>query len=509
MNRRAIVQNIIPVAIGMGIAVAALSLLLRAWYEVYSGELHGDALIFQTIGRGMLKGLKPYTDLFETKPPGIFLLHALSWKIFGSQFLVKLTQAAVLLGIPLLVLLPVLRLIEGNPASVRRVLSLLTLLFALLLGLYTAAMAGLGLAESYGAFFAVLFLALLVGRDCVSFKRGVILGVVLLSSVGLKEPFLLSILAGVILLHEGGGQSIIRFTSTAFVLPCVVAVLIGSVALFALGLVEPFFSVYLPYMLGVHVGQHPEPLAFRLFEVWRTFVNLGSFSWYFAVAITVLWILSCIAGIRKQGRMFGVRWVIASLLTFGAIAIGGDFYGHHFVFAVPVYAALWWVALRHNAFSLHSVLPVVVASLLLLTAFSTARFSYADQLRTWQEQEQVLRSAARTLDTVMERCGYEKYFQLMERGMGPYAYADAVPFGPVFIHYARFAGVPSYFTDESLKGLFETPGILISSLDDFQMTGDARKYIEQQFSENPPPCAGSDFIQPEPYFFLFRKEGGR
>ena len=105
----------------------------------------------------MLNGLTPYADLFETKPPGIFLLHALSLKLFGSQFLVKLLQAIVLLGIPVLVVVPSIAFVQGRSNAQRRLISLTSILFGLLLALYTANQAGEGLTESYGTFFVISY----------------------------------------------------------------------------------------------------------------------------------------------------------------------------------------------------------------------------------------------------------------------------------------------------------------------------------------------------------------
>ena len=42
-----------------------------------------------TIGHGILKGLVPYRDLYETKPPGIFLVSALSYLVTGGDYVAR------------------------------------------------------------------------------------------------------------------------------------------------------------------------------------------------------------------------------------------------------------------------------------------------------------------------------------------------------------------------------------------------------------------------------------
>src|SRR5687768_13434651 len=43
-----------------------------------------DQSIFHYIGREWLEGTLPYHDAFDTKPPGIYLLHSVLIGLFGS-----------------------------------------------------------------------------------------------------------------------------------------------------------------------------------------------------------------------------------------------------------------------------------------------------------------------------------------------------------------------------------------------------------------------------------------
>src|SRR2546422_741744 len=56
---------------------AIWELIRRVQLELL-GAVQPDAYLYFTVGRGILNGLLPYKDLFETKPPGMFLLSALS-----------------------------------------------------------------------------------------------------------------------------------------------------------------------------------------------------------------------------------------------------------------------------------------------------------------------------------------------------------------------------------------------------------------------------------------------
>lgn len=477
--------------------IAACGLIAHAWFEVSSGILHGDAQIFQTVGRGILNGLTPYKDLFETKPPGVFLLHALSLWMFDSQLLVKMVQAGVLLALPFLIFVPSVDLIANRPAEERRVLSLLSLLFGLLLGLYIANQAGHGLTESYGACAAIAFLVLLLYGKVNGARQLVILAVLMLLAVGFKEPFILTILGGVILMR--------RDILPSFVYPLGVAAALGLFALFILGYAGPFFQIYLPHMLGFHVHQHDGSTLVRALEIPRTFMNMGAYSWWFSVAVTTVWIAVPATAIAERNRGFFLRWIIASYLFFLAIAVGGDFYGHHFIFAVPVYAALWWTLLRTK---LHRFVLMMLIVAMTIGAFVDTRLLFGEKTRAWKEKETVMRTVAAVIDRTVEDCDWEKYLQLIPREGGPYAFTKASPYGPIFIHYSRFIGANAWYQSEHIHALQEAPLILIRDIDNSNLSDAAKEYLSERYSETPPACVGANFAQPEPYRLLFRRTNG-
>jgi len=122
----------ILIILTLAIVVAVAGLLARCYYEL-SGVMYGDTMIFQTVGRGMLNGLKPYSGLFETKPPGIFMMHALSLWLFDSQLLVKILQVLALLTIPVMVFIPAVHFMSERSAKQRQVLTLTSILLVLCL----------------------------------------------------------------------------------------------------------------------------------------------------------------------------------------------------------------------------------------------------------------------------------------------------------------------------------------------------------------------------------------
>ena len=496
------------VLLACAVVFAFIGLLAAAWFGVSTGYLFGDAQIFQTVGRGILNGLKPWSGLFETKPPAVFLLSASSLKIFGNQTLVTVTQAVAILAMPFLVLIPAVEIAKDQQQTVRRFVALGSFLFGTILALYSANQAGFGLAESYGAALAMGYVAVL--GSSLRVGRMSVLGIMMLAAIGFKEPFFFSMLAAAVLLMPSGNFP--KTAATDVVLPVAIAAAIGVLALLALGWFQPFFHVYLPHMMGFHILQQDESIVRRTFDISRTWTNLATYSAFLAVAVALLWIsFPCLAWAGSGGRsakiILTVRWIAASLLTLLAVGIGGDFYGHHFVFAVPLYAALLLAVLRLFIAAPSGVFRIIATAFLLLlsaaSAFST-QISYADMALRWKSEEGDMKKVAELIDHAMDACGYERYLQQIARGGGPYAYTRHSPYGPVFIHYSRFIGASKEYQSAYISALQNAPLILMNTAEDSNLSPYALQYIGARYSEKAPPCAGADFHQPKPYVLLFR-----
>src|SRR4051812_14363059 len=83
--------------VGIGVAaILAAVILLASIRAVWLSPIASDGAIFFALGRAILNGITPYRDLFETKPPGIFLLGSLSI-LFGGVTAAKLFSVLAIL----------------------------------------------------------------------------------------------------------------------------------------------------------------------------------------------------------------------------------------------------------------------------------------------------------------------------------------------------------------------------------------------------------------------------
>jgi hypothetical protein len=274
------------------LVVSALLFCVAA--SVLLGDLPPDAGIFLAVGRGFLNGKPLYTGLFETKPPGIFVLSAVAHILGG------VVAAKVLCLLGLLLVIGICTRLEGRRGFV----------VGVLMSCFIILSAGPFYSETVGV--CLLFLYLLR-------RNLILLTISLFLPIFLKEPFVLPCLALGILLNKTG---FLRF----YVLPQFLAGMLFLVALLLLGCFSSYFTLYLPFMLSVRVGtaSNTGPIPLLLW-VMRLFPLLP---------------LLLFPAFRADPLRSGI-----ALLLAGASTLIGGFDGQSAVFLAPILA---WLLLQNR-----------------------------------------------------------------------------------------------------------------------------------------------------------------
>lgn len=244
--------------------------LARSVQAIARGSMDGDVLLYLLMGRGMLNGLQLYVDLYESKPPGMFALSALSLITTGDAGLLTALQICGLVLVPMLLGWYGWRCCRGKNWMEQLLLVLTQLGIGILLMLYLEERASGMETESFGSFFGILFaLCLAMGSGGRSRVWDVLAGLALLATVMMKEPFLLTMLAVAMLLCRSRAD-VLRY-AVIFAL----AGLAGALLLWLAGYLEPYVSVHLKNMLfeRTHFAS-PLPLWLRALHVRPVFVNL-------------------------------------------------------------------------------------------------------------------------------------------------------------------------------------------------------------------------------------------
>lgn len=248
-----------------------------------------DYLIYTTVGRGILNGFTPYVDLFESKPPGVFLLAALSLAVTGNERLAMLLDVGFLLFFP--VGLALFSLHQPRPRKYmhRALIACLAFCLGTLLVLYIDEHRGSYQTELFGALFASLYLGTLVGNLPEQKWLTILRGLLLLATVGLKESLLPATMAAALIVCRDSGQFI-----RAYLVPLGLAVA-GGIAFLALaGWLGPYLHIYLPAMLQYRITVGADPPLFRGLLIRRVFVHLTTYATapLFGYVLALLWACS-------------------------------------------------------------------------------------------------------------------------------------------------------------------------------------------------------------------------
>lgn len=212
-----------------------------------------DIPLYFVIGRGVLNGLTPYVDLFEWKPPGMFLLTAVSLLITGDQRFLSVLVVLALLCIALAPFLFVRHSSRGQSWNVNRLMVIGTALCCgLLLALYLERWATGMDTETFGGFLGVLYALSLLWQPRRPIRGTLVRALLLLGAIGLKEYYFFILFAVALLLTRD-----VKDLVKKFFLPLLFAAVLGAVLLFLLGFLHPYLTIYLPALLHQRLAQDP------------------------------------------------------------------------------------------------------------------------------------------------------------------------------------------------------------------------------------------------------------
>ncbi len=486
---------------------AGIALILRSYYE-FRGPITADTTLYMAVGRGLLNGLVPYADLFENKPLGIFLLSSVSLFFFGDQTIASVLEAIIVLSFPCALVTMAWLETKHLPRVRRSILLALSFLFGALLGLYTAERSGEFQVESFGAFFGLLYL-ITIARHMKNMGR-VRTGVAalfLLCSIGMKEPFLLTTCAGAIFLCHGNFRSLWRI----FGIPVVLASFLGVTFLAAMGYLVPYVTIYLHEMFGIHIYGSGSP--WRRGLDWQiVFRDVLDYQPVFAYLILLFLGYFLWRGMRQKNIAHASVQILSALLgTYlltCAVGMGGAYWNHHFVFAVPGYTALFLVYLRehaHFSFSwFEKIFLSLVALLLMISVWGVPSSDYDHRIQDMEKDSVSARATAEQIDRILSGCDLSQYLFIGGNGLQPYAYTTHSPMGPNFFQYDYLLNHERpLFRETFLENMRRTRIIVFQSYQIDDLKDDTKKYISEHFTRQPWHCAAHPSA-PDGYTFYFR-----
>ena len=312
--------------------LALLSIPILLYLPFIGAPFERDEGVYATVAQGVLHGKVPYRDLFDNKPPLVYLWYAVSFSLFGESTYAPRIVAAAFLGVTAVLLYHQARLALPQGAAYAA-----AILFAISTGLPWVALHAN--TEAY-------MLLPLVG-SLLAFTHG-------MKEEKLKWFFFAGLLAGLAMMtkqvamwnllalamvaliwHRRTATSSWRAVAPTFWMFAGAMISLALVALpFALtGALDDFLYANLSYN-WVYVN----------FLTWaQRFANLGYGTAFFC-AVAAPFVAGAIAGLvivwRKRAAATDyvlILWAIASAI---GVASGGRFFPHYFLQLMPSLAVL-------------------------------------------------------------------------------------------------------------------------------------------------------------------------
>ena len=475
---------------------AACAAAVRLWYE-FQLPYNADTAVYWTVGNGIVHGLTPWKDLFETKPAGIFLLSALSYRLLGNGHLTNATQILSLLTIALSPLVYARRIFRA-PGSRFVVVPIFVALWVLVIdqASLVAEYAGEVQTETHAVPALILYMLLVGKRGWLGFALRT-LGI--LVAVGMKEPFVLVVPAVYLLLDPEAQDPWSDFFG-----PLTTACVSGGLGLLLAGWLPAYLGIYLKTMAGGHINVTGSPwgrIGAGLDNTWNALALHSPLLPFALLYLAGVYLFS-----PASPRAIGARRVVlrvqalflASLLASMAVGLGGQFYSHHYMFATPVHLGILFALMaslaRFPSAGHWSRSGVIGLALLCVCAPKWMTLESYDQwLLPQRSDDERARRSAGDIDGQLDRLKVERYLWLGHPGRAPLPFTKHLPLGPLFFQQVVFfEGRYPALAAQFEKRLHEAKVVVLSEYMTGAEDAHVKAVLAQEYEELPPGYIGKN-----------------
>lgn len=511
-----------PFVAGAVLTVAAAAALAKmaGWLaHLLQGPVCWDSFVYRALGKAVAHGLVPYRDVFDFKPPGIFLLSGLGEAIGNGALFGAVLDATIFATIAVVPALAVWRRAAKHAGSVRYAATAATLSFATALAISLYVWCVGYQVECHGVFFASLYAVALFHWGRERSAPLIITTPLILMAVWMKEPFVL-IVAAVGLIFSNDAKSLFRNLAA----PAVIGAAVGTAILAALGWLEPLLTDYLPAILrvsGEELSRYPRgDLWARPFSM-RAARHLWSGTPFLAVTVALLPLLPLLLSWqeRRAIRWTAFKMAAAAYLASLAILAGPYLDHHHHAVALPVFLALFLLAVREAlarppdlTVRILAVAIMACASVAILTARPARGEASIRRMRAWTNAP---RNAAGPLNAILATCPQARWMFVgsLRNPILP-AFSSRPPDGRISFQIRHFVDRRGWMRDAFFMDIANADLVVVdrwsfTSRDYGRALPRLKRVLKTEFTKSPWPCAegrkGTGI-----YDFYFRKpEAGR
>lgn len=500
--------------------VLAVFAFAQVFYHIIRYELsHAysvDSPLYWTVGRGMMNGLTPYSDLYENKPIGIFVLSIISFSFTDSTIIcniVSIISAFIIAVVPSLFLLE--KCMKGAAIKDKKIDSydifsfLIVFMCSTMLAVYSETYSGGFQVEAIGAACSILYIysarKLMTAEDKKTrIIRTILTAMYISFAVMLKEPFLLAATAAV-LLFTNSFKDLIR----GVIIPDIIGGIAVLTVLGATGILKPYFTIYIKNMLNTRISSG-DPLLNNGDTAFKRALNILFLKDDVKTFDNLLWIIIFLALIIPLASVYkkNIRIIIIQVLKVAAavftasfcVGLGGQYFDHHYIFAVPIYAAFIMYSGEH--ISLFKDRKKVVKTATMICCFlliSDVSLNYRkDYEGDSNDKYKTMAAKAQYVDELMDFYEEERYQYI---GLGDFlGFTKHSPMGPLFVQDSGyFQTEDTEFFKQFLEQIDKSNIVIFSSYTTPLLKKVVKNILEEDFTTEPPK--ENDIEKPSDFYY--------
>jgi hypothetical protein len=181
---------------------------------------------------------------------------------------------------------------------------------------------------------------------------------------------------------------------------------------------------------------------------------------------------------------------VAALFLMNYALARAGYAGNHFAAAVPIYAALLFLAVRYALSDRAGIVSssLAVGVLLALLPYSTEQDHWNLLATNVGHAKQAHREEVSRLDDLMDRCSIERYFALEDPLS--FTFASHSPWGPIFNFSVDLRLTPDHpLVQETNQNVVHRNELYLASKSGLPSSVEA--FVREYFTTVPPNCAES------------------
>ena len=498
---------------GIVTLVVSLPMFIRDIAKGFGRNYCFDTAYYFGMGKVLNSGYKLYTDYFDIKPPAMFRLCQLSYKLFKDYYAVELLDY-VLICIVAIVPIVYLLLNSKSKNMKQKLMTIPSMWFAgSTVALYIHSRAGYSQIESFGAFFATAYILMISLKKYSKTKSGVwiaLSSLVLMLAPLFKEPFAFVALAGALFFVDD-----VKDLVKKIILPFAIGGVIASLLMLIFGDLKNYISTYLKYMVMDVSG---DGKLKNLFRIDKLIVDLWRFSPALFFLIFVCYAVVLVDGIllvykneKKWDTIIfrGLALIPGLALTSMAVGATGMYFDHHYIFAVPYYMALiiksFSIVFAGNksAKTKREIAAVMsFAALLFTVVFYNKYDMYFVGMYT---DDGAMREDAEIVDRVLDTLDVDRYQFYGCNGDTVQMYTEHNPIGPIFLQDFTKIGKENWQGEMLLKQINSADVLVIQELNCNNLTEILEEIIARDFTEEVPQTISGQYNETKKCKMYFRK----